>query len=247
MRIDVLCSGSKGNCCLVREGNTQIVIDCGSTKKYLLDHFKEVHAKISQSDALLITHAHSDHISQIKLFDSIPTYSYCDLDCQHIQIVPNQVFTIGNFTIQVIGLSHDAYHTIGFVIYTKTEKLVYITDTGYLSNKVASVLKGATYYIFESNHDMNCLLKSKRPLFLKQRISSDIGHMNNIDASRWLSSLVSKETKEVVLAHISQDCNTTQLAKQTLIDMLHEKKVPISFKIEAMEQRTLYSFGIIDI
>ena len=68
MKVDLICSGSKGNCCLIRNQDTQIVIDCGSTKKYLMDHFKLAGAKIKDTNALLITHAHSDHISQIKLF-----------------------------------------------------------------------------------------------------------------------------------------------------------------------------------
>ena len=33
MRIDLLCSGSKGNSCLIRHKDTQLLIDCGSTKK----------------------------------------------------------------------------------------------------------------------------------------------------------------------------------------------------------------------
>ena len=243
MKVDLICSGSKGNCCLIRNQDTQIVIDCGSTKKYLMDHFKLASAKIKDTNALLITHAHSDHISQIRLFEGLPVYTYCDLDVDHKSIQPFEVFSIGSFTIRVIPVSHDAYHTVGFVIQSGNEKLVYITDTGYISNKIAPYLKGATYYIFESNHDMDCLMKSKRPLFLKQRISSDIGHMNNVDASRWLTSLVSNQTKEVVLAHISSDCNKTELAKQTLIDTCIERNVPVTFRIQAMEQRSWYSFG----
>ncbi|MDD7281357.1 MBL fold metallo-hydrolase [Floccifex sp.] len=243
MKIDLFCSGSKGNCCLIRSKSTQLVIDCGSTKKYLMDHFRMAEANIKDTDALLITHSHSDHISQIKLFDSIPTYSYCDLDVDHTIIEPGEVLEIGDFSIHVIALSHDASHTIGFVIYNDNEKLVYITDTGYIPNRQAKLLKDATYYIFESNHDMDALMKSNRPMFLKQRISSDVGHMNNVDASRWLCHLVSDETKEVVLAHISDDCNTPTLAKQVFLDTLSENNVPIQFSIEAMPQRTWHSFG----
>lgn len=41
MRIDLLCSGSKGNSCLIRHKDTQLLIDCGSTKKYLMESLKK--------------------------------------------------------------------------------------------------------------------------------------------------------------------------------------------------------------
>ena len=62
MRIDLLCSGSKGNSCLIRSAHSQLLIDCGSTKKYLAKAFDQVQADINDSDGVLITHTHKDHI-----------------------------------------------------------------------------------------------------------------------------------------------------------------------------------------
>ena len=245
MKVDLLCSGSKGNCCLIRNGDTQIVIDCGSTKKYLMEKFNLSNAKISNSDALLVTHGHSDHISQLKLFKDIPTYSYCSLEDvnTHYIVKPYDEFDIGSFHIQVVGLSHDSPNTVGYIISCEGEKLVYITDTGYISNQVRPFIENATYYIFESNHDMKRLMASRRPMFLKQRILGDNGHMNNEDASNWLSSVVGPCTKEVGLAHISDECNTPELALETFLSCLHAKGIAYPFCITAMEQRTMYSFG----
>ena len=64
MRIDLLCSGSKGNSCLIRHQNTQLLIDCGSTKKYLMESFKKVNAKVDDTNGVLISHAHSDQIGR---------------------------------------------------------------------------------------------------------------------------------------------------------------------------------------
>lgn len=49
MRIDLLCSGSKGNSCLIRHEDTQLLIDCGSTKKYLMESFKKVGACVDDT------------------------------------------------------------------------------------------------------------------------------------------------------------------------------------------------------
>ncbi|MBD9217059.1 MAG: MBL fold metallo-hydrolase, partial [Solobacterium sp.] len=79
MRIDLLCSGSKGNSCLIRHEDTQLLIDCGSTKKYLMESFKKVGACVDDTNGVLISHAHSDHVSQLKHFKHLDVYSYCDL------------------------------------------------------------------------------------------------------------------------------------------------------------------------
>ena len=50
MRIDLLCSGSKGNSCLIRHEDTQLLIDCGSTKKYLMESFKKVGACVDDTN-----------------------------------------------------------------------------------------------------------------------------------------------------------------------------------------------------
>ncbi len=243
MKVDVLCSGSKGNSCLIRHNQTQLLIDCGSTKKYLLNAFNQVQAQIDDVDAVLITHAHTDHVSQLKTFKSFPIYSYCELENIdiHHKVRPYEEFDIGEFHILVIGLSHDSPNTVGYVITCESEKLVYITDTGYLPNKAKPYLKNATYYIFESNHDMDMLMKSKRPIYLKQRILGDDGHLSNEVAASHLCSLIGEDTKQVVLAHISDECNTCEKALEVFFQEWNKTNASMSFDVLAMEQRTIYS------
>ena len=185
MRIDLLCSGSKGNSCLIRHEDTQLLIDCGSTKKYLMESFKKVGACVDDTNGVLISHAHSDHVSQLKHFKHLDVYSYCDLKdaLDKHDVVPNQKLIIKDLSIQFLGLSHDSPHTIGFVVESDKEKLVYVTDTGYVPNQIKPYIANADHYIFESNHDVDRLMHTNRPMFLKQRILSDNGHLNNEDSS----------------------------------------------------------------
>ena len=67
------------NSCLIRHKDTQLLIDCGSTKKYLMESFKKVGACVDDTNGVLISHAHSDHVSQLKHFNHLDVYSYCDL------------------------------------------------------------------------------------------------------------------------------------------------------------------------
>lgn len=247
MVIDLLTSGSKGNSCLIRDDSTQILIDCGSTKKHLMQELKNVQANLDDIQGVLITHAHVDHVSQLKHFSHLPVYSYCDLSnfilMNHTIVKPGEVFTIGSFTIRVIRLSHDSPNTVGYVISNDKEKIVYITDTGYIPNQEHPYLKNADYYIFESNHDMNMLMSSNRPMYLKQRILGDCGHLCNEDATHYLMNFIGPNTKHVVLAHISDECNTPEIAQNVFINMLKQVMWPYQITIKAMPQRTRYSIN----
>lgn len=228
MRVDLLCSGSKGNSCLIRSNDKSILIDCGSTKKHLMNSLNGLDVKVDDLSALLVTHAHTDHISQLKHFKHLPVYSHCELEglSAHHKIVPLQEFDIENFHIQTIGLSHDSPNTVGYVVYADGKKLVYITDTGYLPNDEKKYLENADTYIFESNHDVETLLQTSRPMFLKQRILGDNGHLNNLDASNNLAQLINVNTKDIVLAHISEEANRKDLALDCIHSCFHKKDLP---------------------
>lgn len=209
MKAALLASGSKGNCCLIKHKGTQLIIDCGTTKRYLNECFDRLQYDPAQADALLITHTHKDHVAQLKQFAHLPVYAWAKLEREDQQVIePFQTFAIGGIQIEVLPLSHDAEHTIGFVLEADGEKLVYITDTGYIRGDVKERIVNADYYIFESNHDVEMLMQTSRPVYVKQRIINDYGHLNNEDSARILREVIGERTKEIVLAHISQEGNT---------------------------------------
>ncbi|GEM_PF-230860 len=232
MRVDLFCSGSKGNSCLVRTATTSILIDCGpSTKRYMTQSLQSADLTSDTLDALLITHSHSDHVRQLAMFNHIPVYTCCPLSAKdykgnpvpldiHTVARPSR-FVIGDLTVLAVATSHDSGPSMGFVIDDGYEKLVYITDTGYLPAELYPSLSGADYYIFESNHDLEMLQQTNRPFWLKQRIASDTGHMCNADSSRLLARLITPNTREVVLAHLSEEANTPQLALQAFQERLN--------------------------
>ncbi len=260
MKVSLLNSGSAGNCCIVRSRKTTLMIDCGSpTQKYLKQAMNEVSVSVNDLDAVLITHNHSDHVRWLNMVRKVPVYSYCPLVCRntkkeelyinHHLIVPDEIFEINDFTIQTLGLSHDAGNTLGYVITLNTtgEKLVYVTDTGYFPMSYQAEITGADYYIFESNHDPDMLLKTSRPMMTKQRILSDVGHLCNQDAASLLASAVTEKTQKIVLAHLSREANTENLALEALENALHEKGYCLQdFDAEAAGQFDITEFGNID-
>lgn len=223
MGFALLASGSKGNCFILQDEHLSLAVDCGSTRRWLSQCFAALHLRPEELDGLLITHSHSDHISQLKLFAGRNIYSPVPLPgwkCVHVEAgVP---FLLQHMTITPLALSHDAPETVGYVFENWQEKLVYITDTGYLKQEYLPLLKGADYIILESNHDSEMLMETSRPQMLKMRIAGDSGHLSNPACAQILTQIVTPKTRSIFLAHISQEANTRELALQTTVAALQE-------------------------
>lgn len=246
MKFYLCASGSKGNCFVLKDRDVSLMIDCGTTQRYLKDCFSKIDFDFQQMDALLITHDHSDHIKQLKMFKNKQVYSPISLKevSDFKLVVPYNPFSIGHIRVMPIPLSHDAMYTVGYVFKTDAWKLVYITDTGYVSDQAKMFLKDADYWIMESNHDVEMLMQTNRPYVLKRRILSDSGHMNNEDAARLMRELLNERCKEVILAHISEEANTPlkalDVSKRTL------EHCGLNLRLSAAKQFEIISGGDVD-
>ena len=146
MRVSVLSSGSKGNCTLIENNNTKILIDLGVTKSYVEKKLEELEVDIKEIKAILITHTHVDHIQGLKVFIKkynpviyvteklLPLLKEYLGDFNYILYEDNKA-SIGSLNIDVIKTSHDDPASVGFIVKDNTKSLVYITDTGYINNK----------------------------------------------------------------------------------------------------------------
>lgn len=229
----------------MKDGNTELIIDCGTTKRYLNHCFERLSYQYQNADALLVTHTHKDHVSQLKMFDEIPVFACAKLERNEANYVnAYERIRIKDFDITILPMSHDCEGTIGFVIEGAFGKMVYVTDTGYIRKDVMPYIMNADYYVFESNHNIEMLMQTSRPVFVKQRIINDMGHLCNEDSAYILSQVIGDKTKEIVLAHISQEGNHRQLASDTLIAQLKRKDLPCEkLRIYAAEQFGIYIGG----
>lgn len=227
MEFHILASGSKGNATFIYENGCGILIDCGITRKQLL--FKLQNLGFSEDDItyVFLTHDHYDHNKNIHIFNKDKIFSAKknieDLDEYHT-LIPYEHRQFGHFDVLTLKISHDASDPIGFV-FKGYESLLYMTDTGYVSQKNKQYLYDLNYYIIESNHDVEMLMNTKRPLFLKNRILNDKGHLNNEYSARLMCDVIGKKTKEIVLAHLSQEANTPKKALETYQQIFHEQNI----------------------
>lgn len=230
MKYTVFCSGSKGNSTLIETQQVKILLDCGHTKRYLTQALFDAGLTAGQIDAVIITHEHIDHVSQLKLFKDKPIFAPHVLSGREDTIVlePFEWITLGDLKIYALPLSHDAQETFGYVIKHQEETLVYITDTGYIRETDFESLSNADYYIFESNHDVELLMATSRPYPVKKRILSVNGHLSNQDSAQYLSSLIGLNTKSILLAHLSSEANTERHALEELVTTLETRQNQIS-------------------
>ena len=227
MKVVVLASGSKGNSTYIEDNGIKILIDLGVSLNYVEENLKAINVNPKDINCILITHTHSDHISGLKSFvfkydTSLLISPKMEPELLKFLKQPNLIYfkkemDLDGLFIKIIKNSHDS-ESYGFII---NEKLVYITDTGYLNSKHFPLISNKEMYILESNHDVEMLMNGKYPHYLKQRILSDKGHLSNEACSYYLSELIGENTKYIVLAHLSEENNTPMKALEEL-----DKKIP---------------------
>lgn len=229
MKFYTLASGSKGNATLVAHQGKVLLIDMGLTLTMLKERLEATPYQLEDIKAILYTHSHSDHLKPLKTFPMDMCYATketYDVPVSN-QLTPYERYDILGFSVTVLPTSHDANNSVGYVLETGDEKLVYMTDTGYISERNIAYMKDADYYILESNHNIRMLLKTNRPYDLIQRILGDSGHLSNEDAAMYLTEMIGQKTKEIVLAHISEEANTPDVALETCLKIFHSQRIPL--------------------
>ena len=215
MYFNIIASGSKGNATLVVSKKTVILIDMGITLTRLEEGLEEVNLGLNDISGAIFTHDHTDHISGIRFLSPKIMYGLegtLSSLCNKVELY--KPFVIGDITITPVETSHDAKNPCGYILESEGEKLVYMTDTGEMVSSALPYLKNPDYLILESNHDIKMLLNTNRTYELKSRILSEHGHLCNEDSAIAACQIIGDKTKEIYLAHISEEANTPEKAME---------------------------------
>ena len=245
MLVSVLASGSKGNSTLIQTKTANFLIDAGSNAKNINEKLKENKLTLNDINYILISHTHADHTSALKVITNKykPTIilsepMYNDLpflkDYDKVMFLQDKL-TLDNVVIENIKTSHDASDSRGYIITEGSSSVVQITDTGYLNQKYFEKLKNKNLYIMESNHNLEMLMNGRYPKWLKARVASDVGHLSNESSAFYLSKLIGNNTKKVILAHLSEENNTPEIALETLKKELLQNNIEFT-NFEAAKQ-----------
>lgn len=236
MKVTNLSSGSKGNCTVV-QNSTTVLVDIGLNYKNLQSSLSQIDVSAENIDALLITHEHSDHIfgieSLIKKQPHIHVYAHPLVWEQVTKKYPslknfanihnftyNIAFSVGDFTVYPMENFHDSVSCASFIISCGGGKLGICTDLGIITENQIDMLSTCKVVYLECNHDKLMLKNCSYPQILKNRISSKYGHLSNDQCATAVVRLTQKQTKVVVLSHISQNSNLPEVAYGRVMDEL---------------------------
>ena len=226
MEFTTIASGSSGNCIYIKGGNTTLLIDVGCAMKHVCASLHELGSSIEDIDAILVTHEHSDHINRVAQLSKkyhIPVYA-SELTWESLPFYDDyfrwerHIFDygmeIGDIGLDFFRLSHDAVQPVGLLLEHNGHQVGIATDTGMVTPSMYRKLSNVDGLVFEANHDTAMLQHGTYPLFLKQRVSSDKGHLSNAQAAEAVAKLAGPKTKHIILAHLSEKNNMPQLALQ---------------------------------
>ena len=226
-----LYSGSAGNSYFIGGKSAGILVDVGRSARQTANILKRCGIDPLAVNGILVTHEHSDHVSGLRVFASkynIPVFASAGtlaalesmrvLDGSFPAYTIDGTLELGAMQVQAFRTPHDCAEGLGYRIRTADGRTAAVaTDLGRVTPDIEEKLMGVDLAVIESNHDVGMLRTGPYPYALKRRILSDCGHLSNAACAELLPELYENGTRRFLLAHLSRENNTPDIARQTAV------------------------------
>lgn len=228
MKVWILGSGSSGNAVLVEGDGTRVLIDVGFGPRTLATRLKAACVDPSSIDACLLTHDHSDHVSGVAraarkwgwaVFATAGTIQSPALADVSVTSFPaGQPMRVEGLEITALPVPHDATEPVGFIATSLSTgaRAGICYDIGHVNENVRTLCREVDVLVLEANHDEGMLWAGPYPPWLCQRIAGNAGHLSNKVAGALARDSVTSRTAHVVLAHLSHQNNTPEMARSAV-------------------------------
>ena len=231
LSLTVLGSGSSGNCAVVRTERTRLLVDAGLSAKQIVLRLEKMGLRLEQLDGVLLTHEHGDHTAGLEVLcrkHHLPLFctplTQETLASGFVKARPSwrlmetgSAFEYQDIRIQCFPVPHDAVDPVGFIMEDEHSRLGVLSDVGFITNLIRERLRGAETLFVEANYDAALLeADTKRPWATKQRISGRHGHLSNDQTAELVQSIAHPGLHQIVLGHLSDDCNDPDLARKKI-------------------------------
>ena len=229
MRVTTFASGSTGNCALLSDGSTHILIDAGISMRRITKCLAALGLGEGDIAGVLITHEHRDHTAALATMVKKGTmrvyaprtvgnhlrWTVSGMDAALTMIPVDEPFRLGDVTVTAFHTSHDTDESVGYR-FSGSAEFGYCTDTGCVTGQMLPHLLGVDAAVIEANHDTQLLRYGSYPYALKRRVLSERGHLSNEDCADLAARLCAAGAGKLILAHLSRENNRPELALQTV-------------------------------
>ena len=254
VRFHVLASGSSGNACVLDVSGFGVLIDFGLPPRLLTPRLHKARLSWNHIDAVVLTHTHADHWKPATLTQlarqRVPIYCHAG----HAKLIDGgrRAFAALSAAGLIrhyeageglalhakcrcvpIAVDHDDPMTHGFRFEGESRgtpwAIGYAADLGSWRPEHARHFANVDLLALEFNHDVPMQLESGRHPQLIRRVLGDKGHLSNAQAADLMSAIVEISSPgrlaHVVQLHLSQDCNTAELAETAARQALERLQV----------------------
>jgi phosphoribosyl 1,2-cyclic phosphodiesterase len=248
-------SGSNGNCYYIGNNNEAILVDAGISCNIVEKRMKKLGLAIEIIKAVFISHEHTDHISglqvlakkyRLPVYITPSTYNFSRLKLDKDLVFyfnAHQKVLIGELSVTAFPKFHDAADPYSFVISCNKINVGVFTDIGTACENIVHHFKNCHAAFLEANYDDDMLEKGRYPVFLKNRIRGNNGHLSNSQALQLFTTHRPTFMSHLFLSHLSKNNNCPELVYRLFNENAAGVKVVIASR---NEETPLYYINEID-
>ena len=234
-RLFVFGSGSKGNAFAVDSPDGTLLVDAGFGLKVFRKRAERAGLDCARLRGVVVTHEHGDHAGGalalarefgVPIVCSSGTWTALGspADVHFLPLRPARPAPFSGFVLHTMVTTHDAREPLAIAVETSLgQRIAFAMDLGRSTHGLRWLLSGAHAVVLESNYDDVMLRTGRYPPSVQQRIAGSGGHLSNRIAAEVLSSAMHRGLEVVVLAHLSQECNSPSCARETVLPALNRR------------------------
>jgi phosphoribosyl 1,2-cyclic phosphodiesterase len=250
MKVWVLGSGSRGNATVIDNGTTRVLVDAGFSSRELKHRFAVAGIPPESVEAVIVTHEHGDHASGAAVaarrwkwaMYATPGTIRGMPELDAVDVRPFEAgtsMTVGTMSVLTVRTSHDATDPVAVVAtdVSSGTRAAVVLDLGRITPQLRDAIRDVELLVLESNYDDAMLNGGPYPVSVQRRIASATGHLSNRQAAALAHACAHSEMQHLVLAHVSEQCNTPDHALASVCTALARSR--FGGRLSAAKQDTV--------
>jgi phosphoribosyl 1,2-cyclic phosphodiesterase len=230
--LTMLGSGSRGNACTLTSGGATILLDAGFSAREIARRVELAGASLTGLCGVALTHEHGDHSQGairiarqygVPVLTSPGTWRALGAppDVEFRALRTTTRTECGPFTLAGCSLLHDATEPLALTVTTTDGLCLGVAyDFGRATQALRYHFRELHAIVVEANYDEVMLRTSEYPASVQHRIAGSGGHLSNRATAQFLTEVHHAGLVTVVLAHLSQRCNTPAVARAAVEPVL---------------------------